>query len=220
MPVAFSLPVLLALTAGYLLGSIPFGLLLTRAAGLGDIRGIGSGNIGATNVLRTGNKLLAAATLLLDALKGTAAVLLPMLVLLWLAARPGGLPSAATTAFEATWVLPGAGGLGAFLGHLYPVWLGFKGRKGVATYIGVVLGLHWPAAVAFCAIWLLAAWLTRYSSLSALLASVVAPLVVWATGAPQVAVLLVPLSALLIYKHRANIERLIAGHEPKIGAKA
>jgi glycerol-3-phosphate acyltransferase PlsY len=205
MSVAFSFPVLTALAAGYLLGSIPFGLLLTRAAGLGDIRTIGSGNIGATNVLRTGNKGLAAATLLLDILKGVAAVLL---------AKAGvfgeifGPMVAAAAAF------------GAFLGHLFPVWLGFKGGKGVATYIGVLAALYWPAAAVFCAVWLITAVATRYSSLSALTASVGAPLAVWALGWPEVAVLLVPITALLIYKHRPNIERLLAGQEPKIGAKA
>src|SRR5512144_361752 len=135
---------------GYLLGSIPFGLILTRLAGLGDVRQIGSGNIGATNVLRAGSKKLAAATLVLDALKGTAAVLL--------AAQWGETPAMLA-------------GLGAFLGHLFPVWLGFRGGKGVATYIGVLLGLYWPAGVAFCVVWLLVAFATRYSSLGALVAS-------------------------------------------------
>ena len=223
MPAAFSLPLMLALAVGYLLGSIPFGLLLTRAAGLGDIRAIGSGNIGATNVLRTGNKVLAVATLVLDALKGTAAVLLGAAIPMTFAI--GEIQALATANHTSVGVVAPAsilvysmaGGFGAFVGHLYPVWLGFKGGKGVATYIGVVLGLFWPAAVAFCAVWLLAAAVTRYSSLSALLASVAAPLVVWALGVPQVAVLLVPLSALLIHKHRANIERLLNGEEPRIG---
>ena len=152
------LPLLLALcllsfVIGYLLGSIPFGLLLAKYAGLGDLRQIGSGNIGATNVLRTGNKPLAALTLLLDLLKGTAAV--------WLGSHFG--PYAAMAA-----------GLGAFLGHLYPVWLGFRGGKGVATYIGVMLGLYWQAALVFCAVWLVVAVTTRYSSLAALAASIVA----------------------------------------------
>ena len=204
MPFAFSWPVVLAIAAGYLLGSIPFGLLLTRAAGLGDIRSIGSGNIGATNVLRTGNKGLAAATLLLDALKGTAAVLLAKVGLFGLAFGPA-------VAFAA--------GFGAFLGHIYPVWLGFKGGKGVATYIGVLAGLYWPAAVAFCTTWLVAAAVTRYSSLSALLACTVTPVAVWLLGWPEVAVLLVPLSVLLVYRHKSNIERLLRGEEPKIGTK-
>ena len=200
----FTTAMLLALAVGYLLGSIPFGLLLTKAAGLGDIRSIGSGNIGATNVLRTGHKGLAATTLLLDALKGTAAVLI------------AGAMAPAEAANEAALV----GGLGAFLGHVFPVWLGFRGGKGVATYIGVLLGLHWPAAVAFCAIWLASAFLTRYSSLSALIASITIPLLLWALGLTQMAGLVALLSGLLIIKHHANIRRLLSGTESKIGAKA
>src|ERR1700754_3828561 len=149
----------LALLAGYLLGSIPFGLVLTRLAGTQDLRTIGSGNIGATNVLRTGRKGLAAATLLFDALKGTAAVII--------AGYFGG-PDAAMLA-----------GLGAFLGHLFPVWLKFRGGKGVATYIGILLGLFWPGAIVFCLIWLAMAFALRYSSLSALVASLVTPLFLW-----------------------------------------
>ena len=226
MPVAFSLSMFLALAAGYLLGSIPFGLLLTRAAGLGDIRGLGSGNIGATNVLRTGNRWLAAATLLLDGLKGTAAVLVGALIGAYFVyvqlAAVEMTPEAMAQAVVANNIMAQsiAGGFGAFLGHVYPVWLRFKGGKGVATYIGVLFGLYWPAAAAFCLIWLVTAGITRYSSLSALLASIAAPLAIWGLGQPQIAVLLVPLSAMLIYTHRANIERLRAGHEPKIGAKA
>src|SRR4051812_16002570 len=158
-----------AFAIGYLFGSIPFGLILTRFAGLGDIRNVGSGNIGATNVLRTGRKGLAAATLLGDMLKGTAAVALALLL-----SGPGAAMAAA---------------LGAFLGHLFPVWLKFRGGKGVATYIGVLLGLFWPAALAFCAIWLLVASTTRYSSLSALIASLATPLLLWWLGHPQFAVL-------------------------------
>ena len=192
------------LLVGYLLGSIPFGLILTRMAGLGDIRQIGSGNIGATNVLRTGNKGLAALTLLLDGLKGTAAVL------------------AARTLAPATGdllALVGVfGGAAAFLGHIFPVWLGFKGGKGVATYIGVLLGVFWPAGVLFIAFWLITAALTRYSSVSALLASVLAPLAMLIWQIPG-AIILLLMSGLLIFKHRANIERLRAGTEPKIGAK-
>jgi len=191
---------ILALAIGYGLGSIPFGLLLTRLAGLGDIRNIGSGNIGATNVLRTGRKELAAVTLLLDALKGTASVLIGSLI---------GGPEVAM-----------AGGLGAFLGHIFPVWLGFKGGKGVATYIGVLLGLHWPAALAFCIVWLTVAILTRYSSLSALAASVATPLLLWITGKGSLAALAGVLTVLLALKHTANIQRLIAGTESKIGARA
>ncbi len=220
-----TLPLLAAMTLGYLLGSIPFGLLLTRAAGLGDIRNVGSGNIGATNVLRTGNKGLAAATLLLDALKGTAAVLLVkwLAVDIWLLSQPGSslMPvSMSATLVSDVRYMPAAAALGAFLGHLYPVWLGFKGGKGVATYIGVLFGLALPAGVAFCGIWLLVAVVTKYSSLSALVASLATPAVVWLLGAPQLAVMLVPLTLLLLYKHTANIQRLMKGEEPKIGAKA
>ncbi|RWC64349.1 glycerol-3-phosphate 1-O-acyltransferase PlsY [Mesorhizobium sp.] len=187
-----------ALVFGYLLGSIPFGLLLTRAAGLGDVRKIGSGNIGATNVLRTGNKGLAAATLLLDALKGTAAVLI-----------------AGYFAPElAIWA-----GLGAFLGHLFPVWLGFKGGKGVATYLGVLIGLAWQVALIFAVVWLVMAFLFRYSSLAALTAAVVAPIALYVLSTPQNAALFVVMSIIVFIKHRENIARLRAGTEGKIGAK-
>jgi glycerol-3-phosphate acyltransferase PlsY len=189
----------LALVFGYLLGSIPFGLLLTRAVGGPDIRAIGSGNIGATNVLRTGRKGLAAVTLLCDALKGTVAVLM--------AAHFG--PGAALIA-----------GLGAFLGHLFPVWLRFKGGKGVATYIGVLLGLYWPAALAFCAIWLVVAAVFRFSSLAALIASAMTPLALWLFGLPTVAAVFTLLTLLVWIKHRENIARLLNGTEGKIGAKA
>jgi acyl phosphate:glycerol-3-phosphate acyltransferase len=189
----------LAFVIGYLLGSIPFGLVLTRLAGTPDLRSIGSGNIGATNVLRTGRKGLAAATLLLDALKGTAAVIV--------AGGIGG-PEAAMLA-----------GLGAFLGHLFPVWLKFRGGKGVAVYIGILLGLFWPGAVVFCVIWLATAFLTRYSSLSALIASVVAPIFLLLLGHSSLALLFAVLTLLLIYMHRANIQRLRAGSEGKIGQK-
>ena len=190
----------LAFALGYLLGSIPFGLILTRAAGLGDVRNIGSGNIGATNVLRTGNKKLAAATLLLDGLKGTLAVLLARH---WWGEAPALIA-----------------GLGAFLGHLYPIWLKFKGGKGVATYIGVFAGLFWQAALAFCAIWLAAAYLSRYSSLAALVASVATPLALFVMGQPELAGLGALMTLLLLWKHRANIGRLRSGEETKIGAKA
>ncbi len=189
-----------AFALGYLLGSIPFGLILTRLAGTQDIRQIGSGNIGATNVLRTGRKGLAAATLLCDMLKGTAAILLVRW--LW-----GDGP-----------VLIGA--LGAFLGHLFPVWLKFKGGKGVAVYIGLLLGLAWAAALAFCAIWLVVAALTRYSSLSALIASATMPVVLWATGQTNAAMLFVVLTLLVFIMHRANIRRLIGGTEQRIGKAA
>jgi len=200
-----SLNVILAAVAGYLLGSIPFGLVLSRLAGHGDIRKIGSGNIGATNVLRTGHKGLAALTLILDALKGTAAVIIGY----WIGAQGGVAILASLLA-----------GLAAFLGHVFPVWLGFRGGKGVATYIGVLLGADWHAAIAFCAIWLLVALLTRYSSLSALIAALATPTGLLAIGDRPTALLAALMSALLIYKHRTNIRRLAAGEEPRIGAKA
>jgi glycerol-3-phosphate acyltransferase PlsY len=187
----------LAFAFGYLLGSIPFGLLLTRAAGGPDIRALGSGNIGATNVLRTGNKALAAATLLCDILKGTIAVLV--------ATYHGADPALAAA-------------LGAFLGHLFPVWLKFKGGKGVATYIGLLIGLHWPTALFFCVVWLAVAAATRYSSLAALIASALTPLAVWYFGLPDVAALFLLLTVLLWFKHRANIARLLIGSEGRIGA--
>ncbi|MEJ0097378.1 MAG: glycerol-3-phosphate 1-O-acyltransferase PlsY [Bauldia sp.] len=187
------------LVVGYLLGSIPFGLVLTRLAGLGDIRAIGSGNIGATNVLRTGNRPLAAATFLLDGLKGTAAVLIGA----WI-----GGPAVAILA-----------ALAAFLGHLFPVWLRFKGGKGVSTYIGLLLGLCWPAAILFCVLWLATAFATRISSASALLASLVTPIVLFFIAAQPVAVLFVVLSLILWWRHADNIRRLATGTETKIGAK-
>ena len=184
---------------GYLFGSIPFGLILTKLAGTQDLRAIGSGNIGATNVLRTGRKGLAAATLLLDMLKGTAAVVI--------AGYYGG-PNAAMLA-----------ALGAFLGHLFPVWLNFKGGKGVAVYIGVLVGLFWPAAVVFCVLWLATAVTSRYSSLSALVASFVTPIFLWWFGQPALASLFAVLTLLLFYMHRENIRRLQAGTEGRIGEK-
>jgi glycerol-3-phosphate acyltransferase PlsY len=191
LPVAFLL--------GYLLGSIPFGLVLTKFAGTADLRSIGSGNIGATNVLRTGRKGLAAATLLCDMLKGTIAVII--------AGYYGG-PDAAMLA-----------ALGAFLGHLFPVWLKFKGGKGVAVYIGVLIGLFWPAAVIFCVLWVSTAFTTRYSSLSALVASFVTPIFLWWFGHPALASLFAVLTMLLFYMHRENIKRLQAGTEGRIGEK-
>jgi glycerol-3-phosphate acyltransferase PlsY len=205
MNVFFNVYTLGALALGYLLGSIPFGLLLTSAAGLGDVRAIGSGNIGATNVLRTGHKGLAALTLLLDGLKGTAAVLIGH-----------ELGALGGVAILASYVA----GLGAFLGHVFPVWLNFRGGKGVATYIGVLLGVSWPLGLAFIAIWIAVAVLTRYSSLSALVAAVVVPIGALATGDGATAILAAILTALLLYKHRTNIRRLAAGEEPKIGARA
>jgi glycerol-3-phosphate acyltransferase PlsY len=189
---------LIALVFGYLLGSIPFGLLITRAAGLGDVRKIGSGNIGATNVLRTGNKGLAAATLVLDMLKGTAAVLIAGIYGTDLAMIAG---------------------LGAFLGHLFPLWLGFKGGKGVATYLGVLAGLMWKVALIFAAIWIAVAVILRYSSAAALTAAVAVPVVFYAMGYVDFAVLFAVMSVIVFIKHRANISRLLAGTESRIGAK-
>jgi glycerol-3-phosphate acyltransferase PlsY len=194
-------PVLIAaLALGYLLGSIPFGLLLTRAFGGPDIRAIGSGNIGATNVLRTGRKGLAAATLLCDMLKGTAAVLI------------------ARGLFGSDAAL--AAGLGAFIGHLFPIWLGFKGGKGVATFIGVLLGFSWLAVLIYAAIWAAVAAVTRYSSLSGLLACAATPAILWSLGHMTQATLFFVLALLVVVMHRANIARLIAGTESKIGQSA
>lgn len=198
--------IVLALAIGYLLASIPFGLLLTRAAGAGDVRKIGSGNIGATNVLRTGHKGLAAATLLLDMLKGTAAVLLVERLI----GIPAGYAIVSTL----------AAGLGAFIGHTFPAWLGFRGGKGVATYIGVLLGIAWPVALGFCGIWLAVAAVSRYSSLSALLAAAVTPPMLLGLGDRPAALLFTVLSLLLFWTHRANIRRLLSGEEPRIGAKS
>jgi glycerol-3-phosphate acyltransferase PlsY len=215
----------LAMAFGYLLGSIPFGLILTRAAGHGDVRKIGSGNIGATNVLRTGNKGLAAATLALDTLKATLAVFVVHAVLksAWgfpfnhIAGAGVGVPgaNAALKAFN----IAALTGLAAFLGHIYPVWLGFKGGKGVATFIGALLGFFWPGAVFFCAVWLILAIAFRYSSAAALGASLIAgvyPLLLneWGLGFVVLAMV-----ALIFHKHASNIRRLLAGEEPKIGAK-
>jgi glycerol-3-phosphate acyltransferase PlsY len=184
------------LLLGYALGSLPFGLLLTRAAGLGDIRNIGSGNIGATNVLRTGRKGLAGATLLLDGAKGVAAVLLAV----WLGGHQAGL-----------W----AGG-GAVLGHLFPVWLGFRGGKGVATGLGVLLAIAWPVGVLCCATWLATAKLARISSLAALVAFALAPLFAWALADGGVVKLSLAIAVLVFARHHANIRRLLAGQEPRI----
>jgi glycerol-3-phosphate acyltransferase PlsY len=198
MSAFLSLNSLGALVLGYLLGSIPFGLLLTRFAGLGDIRDIGSHSIGATNVLRTGRKGLAAATLLLDALKGTAAVLIAAL---W------GPPAAI------------AAGLGAFLGHCFPVWLGFKGGKGFATYLGVLLALYWPAVIVLAVVWRGMAAIFRFSSLAALTASIVVPIALFLFGQTGAAVLYVVLLPLLWLRHHENIRRLLAGTETRIGEK-
>jgi glycerol-3-phosphate acyltransferase PlsY len=196
---AFSAAAILAAPAmGYLLGSVPFGLILTRLAGLGDVRRIGSGNIGATNVLRTGNKALAAATLAGDLLKGAAAV--------WIAWRWG----------EAAAIL---GGAGAVLGHVFPLWLRFKGGKGVATFLGVLLGLAWPLALAFAAAWIAVALLTRYSSLSALTAAALVPFLALPLEGASMAAALAALAALLFWTHRENIRRLREGRESKMNLR-
>ncbi|HEU0058555.1 MAG TPA: glycerol-3-phosphate 1-O-acyltransferase PlsY [Hyphomicrobiaceae bacterium] len=206
MGLIFTFYGLLALLTGYLFGSLPFGLLLTRWAGLGDVRAIGSGNIGATNVLRTGHKGLAAATLLLDLLKGTIAVLIVYEV------------AKRFVAFDA-YRLAYVAGLGALVGHLFPVWLGFKGGKGVATFIGVLLGAHWPAAVVFALVWLGVAAVWRYSSLAAL--SATAAVIVYYLVFGQAGLIFVLLMvALIVFKHQANIRRLLDGAEARIGAKS
>ncbi len=189
-----------SLVLGYGLGSIPFGLLVTRGAGTADIRTIGSGNIGATNVLRTGRKDLAALTLVLDALKGTVAVLVARYLL-----------GDAAAIFA---------GIGAFLGHIYPVWLGFRGGKGVATYLGCLIGLWWPAALGFALAWLGIAFATRFSSAAALVGSIVAPLLFVLTGQITDGVALGLMTLVLWWKHRANLSRLAQGTESRIGAKA
>ena len=191
---------ILCLALGYLLGSIPFGLLLTRAAGLGNVRDIGSGNIGATNVLRTGRKGLAAATLALDAGKGAAAVLLAGLI--W--------PDQPQ--------FPALAGIGAFLGHLYPVWLGFKGGKGIATLAGIVAVLHWPTILVAGAVWILVVLAARYSSLAGVLATLSGPVAAAVFGRFDLAILFLGFALLVLWKHRANIGRLFAGTEPRIGS--
>ncbi|WP_421786370.1 glycerol-3-phosphate 1-O-acyltransferase PlsY [Hyphobacterium sp.] len=194
------LAIAIAAIGGYFLGSIPFGLVLTRLAGLGDIREIGSKNIGATNVLRTGRKDLAAATLILDAAKaGIAALIFTALL--------GPVPGLV------------AGGA-AFLGHCFPVWLKFKGGKGVATFYGVLFAVAWPVGVLAAITWIGMALVARFSSLSALLAAALAPLIAWLFDRPGVAILCLFLAALIFWRHRANIQRLIDGTEPRIGAKA
>jgi glycerol-3-phosphate acyltransferase PlsY len=204
----------IAAIVGYLLGSIPFGLLITTAAGLGDVRKIGSGSIGATNVLRTGRRELAALTLLLDALKGFAAVILARTVLQSL------FPTDPTTALYSSYVAAVA----AFVGHCFPVWLGFKGGKGVATLIGVLFALAWQVGAIFCVVWLIIAFTQRISSVSAITASVTAPifayvafLMGWAPEGVVFALVVAVLSLLHILRQRANIARLMAGTEPKIG---
>jgi glycerol-3-phosphate acyltransferase PlsY len=190
---------IIAFVFGYLLGSIPFGVVLTKLAGTGDLRSIGSGNIGATNVLRTGRKDLAIATLLLDAVKGTVAVLI---------------------ALQFSRELAILAGLGAFIGHLHPVWLKFKGGKGVATFLGLVVALHWPSALVFIVAWLATAYLTRYSSAGALVASLAVPVSMMVFGLQGEAELFVALAILLWFRHAENIQRLLNGTEGKIGQKA
>lgn len=201
MPEFISPPFLLVVTAllSYLLGSVPFGIVITRVLGLGDLRQIGSGNIGATNVLRTGNKGAALATLLLDAGKGGIAVALAR----WLVG-----PDAAQVA-----------ALFSFAGHLFPVWLGFKGGKGVATFLGTLLVLAWPAGLAACATWAVVAAISRISSLSALVAAVLSPLWLYLLGYPEMVALAAVLALVILERHKANITRLLAGTEPKIGKK-
>jgi glycerol-3-phosphate acyltransferase PlsY len=201
MPEFTSVPLALILVAllSYLLGSVPFGVLITRLLGLGDLRSIGSGNIGATNVLRTGNRAAALATLLLDAGKGGIAVLIARALL--------GSDAAQIAA------------LFSFLGHLYPVWLGFRGGKGVATFLGTLIALAWPVGLAACASWALGFAASRISSLSALVAAVLAAFWAAILGHSDMVVLIAILAALICWRHRANIERLIAGTEPKIGRK-
>ncbi len=194
-----ALPAIIAALLGYLSGSVPFGLILTRMAGLGDVRSIGSGNIGATNVLRTGNKKLAAATLLLDALKATVAAVIAQAVF----GQNAGLIA----------------GFAAFIGHLFPIWLGFKGGKGVATYIGTLLGVAPLMVPLFAVVWLTLAFVTRYSSLSALVATLVIPVVLWILGIRDAALVTAVMTAITYWRHKANIERLIAGTETKIGKK-
>ena len=184
---------------GYLLGSVPFGVLVTRAMGLGDVRAIGSGNIGATNVLRTGNKAAALATLLLDGGKGALAVLL-----------------ARALAGEDAGQIAGAA---AFLGHCFPVWLGFRGGKGVATFLGILLAAHWPLGLLACALWAATAALSRISSLSALVAAVLSPVAALLLGRGDLLLLCLVLASLIFWRHRANLARLLAGTEPRIGRR-
>ena len=192
--------ILIGLIVGYLLGSIPFGLILTRLAGTGDIRGVGSGNIGATNVLRTGRKGLAAATLLGDMLKGTVAVLLMRKI--------GGIDPAL------------AAGFAAVIGHVFPVWLNFKGGKGVATYIGVLIAVSWPVALSFGVIWAVVAGLWRYSSLAGLIATLATPALLWVFVRGNADWVFALLTALVWFMHRGNLSRLLAGTEAKIGSKS
>lgn len=188
---------LLSLLGGYLLGSIPFGILLTRLAGAGDLRSVGSGNIGATNVLRTGRKGLAALTLILDGAKGAAAVLLAGAI--W----PG---------------MEGLAAVGALLGHLYPAWIGFKGGKGVATFFGIMAALHWESSIGYAIVWVGVLALTRYSSVAGISAALLAPVVAAAMGRFDLTLLYMGFGLLVLWKHRGNVERLLAGTEPRVGS--
>jgi acyl phosphate:glycerol-3-phosphate acyltransferase len=200
---AFWIDTIAALAFGYVLGSIPFGLILTRLAGGGDIRDVGSGNIGATNVLRTGKKWLAALTLIFDLLKGTVAVLLSQHVFVALGPQGSGALAAA----------------GAFFGHLYPVWLRFVGGKGVATYAGIMLGLFWQGGLIYAAVWIGGVLISRKSSVGGLLAAVAAPIAALLFNRMDIFALLIACSLIVFWKHQANIERLLKGEEPRIGAK-
>lgn len=201
IPAIQSAPVFLAATAilSYLLGSVPFGMVMARLFGLGDLRQIGSGNIGATNVLRTGNKVAAALTLILDAGKGAIAVLVARLAVGEDAAQ--------------------VAGFAAFLGHCFPIFLRFAGGKGVATFLGTLIALAWPIGLAACATWLVTAGITRISSLSALVAAAASPALAWALGRPEMILLCMALAVLIFIRHSANITRILAGDEPRIGRK-
>lgn len=188
---------LLSLLLGYLLGSIPFGVLLTRMAGAGDLRSVGSGNIGATNVLRTGRKGLAALTLVLDGAKGAAAVLLVRAI--W----PGN---------------EGLAAVGALLGHLYPLWIGFRGGKGVATFFGIMAALHWQSSIGYALVWIGVLALTRYSSVAGMSAALLAPVAAAVSGRFDLSLLYLGFGLLIFWKHRANLERLFAGTEPRVGS--
>jgi acyl phosphate:glycerol-3-phosphate acyltransferase len=205
MTVQPSLALLVAALIGYLLGSIPFGLLVTRVAGAPDPRTIGSGNIGATNVMRTGRKALGIATLLLDSLKGVVAVVI--CGWLWPDPQPPSLPA----------VVAGAA---AFLGHVYPVWLRFKGGKGVATLLGIALALAWPCGLAFAVVWLLGFGLTRHSSVGGMAAAIAVPVTAAILNRPDLTLMFLLLALVILWKHRGNVERLLDGTEPRFGGGA
>jgi glycerol-3-phosphate acyltransferase PlsY len=213
---AMTLPLLIAFVIGFLFGSVPFGLILTRLAGAGDLRTVGSGNIGATNVLRTGRKGLAAATLLLDCLKGVLAVL----AVAMLAPRLVGMLADGGAQLKLLAALGWAAALGAVLGHMFPPWLGFRGGKGVATFIGGLIAMYWPAAALFGLCWIVVAAVWRFSSLASLVATFAVVAYYWAVTPFSISAVAILLMGLLIfYKHRENISRLVAGSESRIGAK-